>query len=131
MKKRLRKKLRLKEFQKIGCALKVATTEMNIQNTLDDIANLATDNDMQFIGGGLGYIIFPHVEDKNSEVPDKAAFLLESLAKYPDLFPDFVMGYLINAMGKKITENQKTAIRNYISTLTVESNVNYECDLWN
>ena len=48
---------------------------MNIQNTLDDIANLATDNDMQFIGGGLGYIIFPHVEDKNSEVPDKAAFV--------------------------------------------------------
>ncbi len=131
MKKRLRKRLHLKEFQEIGCALKVATTETDIQTTLDDIANLATDNDIQFIGGGLGYIILPHVEDKNSEVPDKAAFLVESLATIPDLFPDFVMGYLINAKGKKITENQKTAIRNYISTLTVESDVNYKCDLWN
>lgn len=131
MKKRLREKLHLKEFHEIGCAIKVATTEADIQTTLNSIATLATENNMQFIGGGLGYIIFPRVEDDKKEIPNKPAYLVESIARFPDLFLDFVMGYLVNTEGKKITEIQKSAIREYISALTVENDVNYKCDLWN
>lgn len=131
MKKRIRKKLHRKEFQEVGCALRVATTEADIQTTLDDITNLAAENGMHFYGGGMGYIILPEVENKNCEVPDKAAYLVESIAMMPDLFSDFVMGYFMNAKGEKLTEEQKSAISKYVSTLTVEHDVNLICDLWN
>ena len=128
---KIAKEMAKKEFQEIGCAIKVTTTEADIQKTLDEIASLATDNSMEFYGGGLRFIILPQAEDKNKEVPKKPAYLVENIAKFPDLFPDFVMGYLANAKGRKITESQKSAIREYISSLTVENDVNYECDLWN
>lgn len=131
MNKRLRKKLRVGEFQEVGCAIKISATDETIQQVLDELTELADSNGLHFAGGGLGYIILPPNENKNSIVPKKTADLVVSLSQFPDLFPDFVMGYFINATSKIITEKQTSAIQAYLETVTGEKSVNMKCDLWN
>ena len=131
MKKRVRKKLRKAEFKEVGCSIKITVDEESIEQILDELTSLATDNGMHFIGGGLGYIVLPPKENKNSIVPRKPAFLVESLASFPFLFTDFIIGYLINAEGRMLTDKQTAAIKQYVASLSVEHDINMKCDLWN
>lgn len=90
-----------------------------------------TPEAVHFIGRGLGYIILPHVEDKVTKIPDKPAFLVESISASPGLFSNFVMEVSFEYQRRKNDRRTSNNSKKYVSSFSFKCEVNFECDLWN
>ena len=132
MKKRLRKKLHRAEYLEIGMSVYIQTTEDDVQRVMTEITELANSLELGFAGGGLGYIIMPPNDVfGNRDVPTKIETLIDTLMKFPSIFPNFVMGYLQSKDGSSFSAEKNEAIMSWLQKQPLETKSNYPCDLWN
>lgn len=88
MKKRLRKKKHLGEFDKFGIVLTFDVTEEKMQDVVELVETFADAHDLYSWGGGYGTISTQHVAG-NYDVPQVVVTIIESIMFGRDEKPIF------------------------------------------
>lgn len=78
MKKRLRKKKHLGEFDKFGIVIMFDVEESMMNELIDNVNNFADSHDLYAWGGGYGDISTQHVAS-NYDVPQVVVTIIESI----------------------------------------------------
>jgi len=132
MKKRLRKKLHKGEFQEFGISIFVPVNEDNVQEKLDAITAIADENNILFIGGGLGYFTLPSERYGNMDVPKKIETLINFITLSNEPQPDYIIGYFMKPFEKEINVNVVQKVKFGLNeALKTEFKINDRIDLWN
>ncbi|MDR1221593.1 MAG: YggL family protein [Tannerella sp.] len=132
MKKRIRNKLHKGEFRQHGISIMVPVDMDNVESRLDAILDVADNNHILFIGGGLGHFVLPSEEYGNMDIPKKIESLVKHLALSNGSQPDCIIGYFCHPTEKEINVNVADKIKAELeSTLKTEFKINCRIDLWN
>ena len=132
MKKRFRKKLHKGEFQEFGISIFVPVNGDNIREKLHSITAIAENNNIIFIGGGLGYFTLPSKEYGNADVPKKIETLINYIALSNEPQSDCIIGYFIKPYEKEICIEVAQKVKSELeSALNTEIKINLRIDLWN
>lgn len=78
MKKRIRKKKHLGEFEKYGILIKFDITENEIEDVTDFVNDFADAHDLYSWGGGYGRFSMQHVKD-NYDVPTVVVEIIRAI----------------------------------------------------
>ena len=132
MKKRLRKKLHKNEFQEFGVSIFVPVNKDNVKEILDAIIDIAENNNILFIGGGIGHFTLPSAEYGNMDIPKKIEILINFIALSNEPQLEAIVGYFINPDDKEISINIAEKVKSELkAALQTEFKINDRINLWN
>ena len=132
MRKRLRKKLHKNEFQEFGVSIFVPVNKDNVKEILNDIIDIAENNNILFIGGGLGHFTLPSEKYGNIDIPKKIEILIIFIALSDEPQFEAIIGYFINPDDKEISINIAEKVKSELkAALQTEIKINDRIDLWN
>lgn len=90
MKKRIRKKKHLKEFDKFGIVITFDVEESLMNELIDSVCSFADSHGLYAWGGGYGHISTQHVAG-NYEVPQVVVTIIESIMYGEEEAPIFCL----------------------------------------
>jgi len=132
MKRRLRKKLHKREFQEFGISIFVPVNEGNVKEKLDNIIDIAENNNILFIGGGLGYFTLPPEKYGNMNIPKKIETLIKFIALSNEPQFEAIIGCFVNPHEREISINVAEKVKSKLKeVLQTEFKINEKIDLWN
>lgn len=90
MKKRIRKKKHLGEFDKFGIVVAFDVEEDKMDEIIDNVCNFADSHDLYVWGGGYRHISTQHVK-ANYNLPQVVVAIIESIMYGEDTSPIFCL----------------------------------------
>jgi uncharacterized protein YggL (DUF469 family) len=132
MKKRIRKKLHKGEFQQHGISIMIPADVNNIEDRLHILTDIADENHILFVGGGLGRFVLPSEEYGDLDIPKKVESLIKYMALSNEPQLDCIIGYFIHPFEKEINNDIADKVKSKLEeSFGNDLEINCKIDLWN
>ncbi|BEG98654.1 hypothetical protein [Bacteroides sedimenti] len=121
MKKRLRKKLHVGEYKyRKGFCVYLPVTKENVTDHLENMSQIAKDNNLLFMGFGCDTINFSDESFIKKPIPLEIFIFLKSTIAYREDYEDLLIAYFTSPSFGFIRQENLSAAKSAVNELEIE-----------